>query len=130
MPSITVGVLDATGQIDTNADPGGFLVIGKSLTSFATDLADQPISPLRGYIGVGNGLLSGPFAGVEWQFTPKTSLMAEYINKVRMNGGIDTSTVFNIGARFGITDEIKADVSWLDLKDLGVGIVYTKAVEL
>lgn len=129
MPSIAIGAVDATGQIDTKGNPGIYVVLGKSLTKVATDLTGEPTRPVRGYIGGGSGIYSGVFVAADWNFTPKATLIAEFLSKLRVKGAIDKSSVFNLGLRFDVTDSLKADIALINTSDVGFGISYSKIVQ-
>lgn len=115
-PSITVGALDITGELDPGDDPGMFIVLGKNLTPVASDVAGEPSAPLRGTLGFGTGVLDGFFAALDWTLTPKVSAMAEFLAE---------DSVFNAGVRLAITENLRIDAALIDMDDLGFGISYT-----
>jgi hypothetical protein len=127
MPSIVIGVLDATGELESDGDPSFYAVIGKNLTPIATDLADMPVQPMRGFIGVGTGIYNGVFAGINWAFNSRASLLVEYSTSIDIVDTIDDDSVFDAGLRFQIADGLYGDVSLLNGKDMGFGISLTKA---
>lgn len=115
-PSITIGAVDVTGELDPGEDPGFFIVLGKNLTSVASNVAGEPSAPLRGTIGFGTGILDGFFAGLDWTLTPKISAMAEFLAE---------DSVFNAGVRLAVTENLRIDAALIDMDDLGFGISYT-----
>ncbi|HEY3299080.1 MAG TPA: hypothetical protein VGK34_10550 [Armatimonadota bacterium] len=125
-PSLVIGATDVTGDMDINEDPGLFVVLGKNLTPAATNLAGQPMKPIRGYIGYSGGLNHGLFAGASCELTQKTSLVVEYMSKLRLRDTYDQSSLVNAGLRLDITDTLRANVSLIDLKEFGFGMAYNK----
>lgn len=128
-PSITVGVVDATGQIDPDDNVGAYLVLGKNLTPAFSNITGAPVQPLRGYLGVGSGLYRGPWVAFDWAFSPKASLVLEYISKIQMRDALQTSSDFNAALRFTLTSELRADVAVIDSKDFGYGISYVHSLK-
>jgi len=125
-PSLVVGVVDATGDLDPDDDPGFYIVLGKTLTSMASGIAGEPVGPMRGFLGVGSGIYNGLFLGVDWAISARTSIMAEFINELAIKRTIGEDSAFNVGLRFAITEGIRGDVALIDGDDLGFGISYTK----
>ena len=125
-PSLTIGVVDAGGDLDVDGDPGFYVVLGKNLTPAATGLSGEPVPPLRGYLGIGTGIYGGLFAAVEYSFSPRATLMAEFIDGLSIKHAISEDSVFNAGIRFAITSGLRADVALINGEDLGFGISYTK----
>lgn len=117
-PSFLIGVLDAGGNLDADDDPGFYLVLGKNLTSVAASVSGEPMRPIRGYLGIGTGFFDGLFAGAEWSFSDKATLMAEFVDA--------GDSTFNAGVRFAISGGVRADLAFIDAEDLGFGISYTK----
>lgn len=125
-PSLVIGVVDAGGEIDPEDDAGFYVVVGKNLTSFATNIAGEPSQPIKGYVGVGSGIYSGLFAGVDIQFSSKAKIIAEYIKELKLKGAMSEDSIFNAGIRFAITDTLTGDLSLINSEDLGFGISYTR----
>jgi len=126
MPSVVVGATDLIGELDPDDDPGFFIVLGKNLTPVATDIAGEPSAPLRGILGFGGGIYNGFFAALDWTLTPKVSAMVEYIDDANITGLFAEESTLNLGARFAITDELRADVALIDGDDLAFGISFTQ----
>ena len=116
-PSLLVGVLDAGGNLDED-DPGLYVLIGKNLTPALSGVSGSPVSPIRGYVGLGTGALDGLFGGIEWSFNSKATLLAEFLTR--------NDSEFNFGARFAISGGVRGDIALIDGDDLGFGISYTK----
>lgn len=129
LPSVVIGVVDAAGDLDPDGDPGFYIVLGKNLTSFATNVTGEPAMPLKGYVGFGMGIYDGVFAGVNWAFSPRASVVAEFINELNMVGGVQDKTVFNAGVRFAISENIRGDVALINAEDFAVGVSYTAFVQ-
>lgn len=120
-PSVTIGVLDATGAISRDGNPGFYVVVGKSLTSVAEEVAGTS-KPLRGYIGAGTGVLKGFFVGLDWKLAPKLSAMVEYIGS---DEGLTDESHFNAGIRYALTNELRVDLGTYAFKSFTAGISYT-----
>lgn len=120
-PSITIGVVDAAGDLNSEDDPGLYIVFGKSLTAAAEEIAGGESKPLRGYIGFGTGVLDGVFLGLNWTLTPKLQAMVEYVNS---DEGLDDDAHFNGGIRLALTNELRVDASLIDFDDFSFGISY------
>lgn len=125
-PSLTVGLMDATGNLDVNGDPGFFAVVGKNLTRVGSDLTGEPIGVLRGYVGIGGGMYNGVFVAADYSLSPKVQVVGEFINELQMKSGINEKSVFNAAIKVKVTDTISADLALLNGDDLGFGITYTK----
>lgn len=106
VPSLAIGLVDATDQIDSSA----YLVLGKSLSLDSTSIIAPKI-----YVGVGNGYLDGIFAGATAALGSRTQIMAEY-----------DADNFNYGARFALNNELRLDVSMIDTDNLSVGFSFNK----
>jgi len=115
-PSVVVGVFDASSELDDDAS--FYVLIGKNLTSVASNIADQPSRPLHGVLGVGGGFFDGLFGALDWTLTDKISLIAELT--------ANNAFSFNVGARVALTNELRGDIALIDGDDLGFGISYTK----
>lgn len=120
-PSITVGVVDALGKLNADEDPGLYIVVGKNLTSAAEEVAGGESKPLRGYLGFGTGTLEGLFLGLDWTLTPRVSAVIEYVNS---DQGLNDDAHFNGGIRVALSNEIRLDLSMVDLSDFSAGISY------
>lgn len=120
-PSITIGVVDAVGDLASDDDPGLFIVFGKNLTAAAEEVAGAESKPLRGYLGFGTGVLDGIFLGLNWTLAPKLQAMIEYVNS---DQGIGGDGHFNGGIRLALTNEIRVDASLIDFSDFSAGISY------
>ena len=125
-PSVLIGVVDATGDLDRDDDPGFYIVLGKNLTSIATGLSGEPVQPIRGFIGVGTGIYNGVFLGLDWTFSAKSRIIVEYINELNIKGAFGEESVFNAGLRFALTDALRGDLALINGEDFGFGISYTK----
>ncbi len=126
-PAITIGVTDATGGIDTNEDPGFYVVAGKNITKAGANVLGEPIGNLRGYLGVGTGLYKGLFIAADYSLNSKVDVVAEFISGMRMRNGLDEDAVFNAGIKMDISDDISLNLNAIDLNDFSFGISYTKA---
>ncbi|MDO8682892.1 MAG: hypothetical protein Q7N50_05355 [Armatimonadota bacterium] len=120
-PAITVGAIDLSSELFSDA--GIYILFSKSLTQFAEEVADRPSRPLRGHLGLGDGPLSGVFAGLDWTLTPKLSAMLEFISDSELEGG-GGGSLFNGGLRYALTDEIRLDASLIDFDDFSFGASY------
>lgn len=126
MPSLTVGLVDATGAISVNGNPGFFAVAGKNLTRVGADVTGRPIGNLRGYLGVGTGIYNGLFVAADYSVSSRVNVVAELIGGMRMQDGINENAVFNAAVKVKITDNIGVDLALLNGSDMGFGITYTK----
>ena len=120
-PSITIGVVDALGDLAINDDPGLYIEVGRNLTAAAEEVAGGDSKPLRGFLGVGTGVLQGVFLGLDWTLTPKLSAMVEYLSG---DDGLVGDSHFNAGIRFALTNEIRVDAAMVDFDDFSAGISY------
>lgn len=127
MPSMVIGVVDATGDADPDGDPGFYFLLGKNLTPVASGFAGTPVEPIRGFLGVGTGVYNGFFAGASWTISSNTTIMAEYINKFSLRNTFNEKSLFNAGVRFAFTDDLRADVALVNGDDLAFGISYKKS---
>ncbi|NIO29281.1 MAG: hypothetical protein GTO29_12100, partial [Candidatus Latescibacteria bacterium] len=80
-PSVVVGVMDVTGELDPDDDPGFYVVVGKNLTPTLTNVAGRPVRPLKGYVGIGTGVLDGFFAAIDWTISDRARIIGEFINE-------------------------------------------------
>ena len=129
MPSVVIGAVDATGTESTNRNGGCYIVLGKNLTSTASGVAGSPIGPLNATVGYGGGIYGNAyFAGLNWQMTDGIALIGEYVNKLRLQDAMVKDNVFNAGMRLSITKDLKADLNLIDMKNLGFGVSYSKAL--
>jgi hypothetical protein len=119
VPSVTVGVIDAFANLSDDAT--AYIEVGKNLTSTAEEVAGRASKPLRGYLGVGTGILDGLFLGLDWTLAPKFSAMFEYIGSDK---GLEGDSHFNGGIRYAVTDKFRVDASLIDFKDLSLGVSY------
>jgi hypothetical protein len=104
-PGLAIGVIDATGEIDTTA----YVVATQSLANVY-----KPNRPQL-HVGIGSGMLDGFFAGISTSYS-KLTLMGEY----------DTHNV-NLGARYAVNNEIRLHAGWIDgLDSLAVGASFNK----
>lgn len=122
-PSITVGVFDIAGSVNSiSNDPSFYVMFSKNITPLASDIADRPSKPLRLGIGLGTGLYSGIIANLDWTLQPRLSLLAEY------NSGSDGIGRLrhrpSAGIRWAASDSIRLDVAAVGFRDLGFGINY------
>lgn len=111
-------MLDFSGELDPNDDPGIYVLFGKNLTPMASDIAGEPSKPLKGIVGFGTGLFDGLFASLDWTLNPRLSLMAEFVDF--------GESEFNVGVRFALTDQLRGDLALIDGENLGFGISFTK----
>lgn len=125
-PSLTVGVVDAGGNLDPNGDAGFYFVLGKNLTPAATGISGEPAPPIRGYLGIGGGIYDGLFAAAEWTFSPKATLIVEFLDGISVKHIESEDSVFNAGVRFAIAGGVRGDLALINGSDLGFGISYTK----
>ena len=125
-PSLTLGAVDAGGDLDPNGDPGFYAVLGKNLTPAATSISGAPVLPLRGYLGIGTGIYDGLFAAAEWSFSPRATLMVEYLDGISIKHIEHEDSLLNVGIRFAISGGVRGDIALINAKDLGFGISYTK----
>jgi hypothetical protein len=116
-PAVTVGVIDLAST--AFADPGLFIMVSKSLTTAAEEVTDRPSKPLRGHLGIGSGVLSSVFLGLDWTVTPQLSVMLEYISDSDFGGSL-----FNGGVRYAVSDNLRLDLSLIDFDDFTYGISY------
>ncbi len=120
-PSITVGVMDIFGDL-TDDNPALYVVIGKNLTTKAESVVGRASKPLRGYLGYGSGMLEGLFVGLEWSMTPQPSAKVEWISSDK---GYRGDSHFNAGASYEFSKGLRADVGFIDLRDVTVGVSYS-----
>jgi len=118
-PSITFGVIDATGELDADDDPGLYVLFAKNLTAAAEEVAGGVSKPLRGYAGFGTGTIEGFFLGLDWTLTPRLSGMIEYLSE-----GLTGDSHFNGGVRIAISNELRIDLGMIDFDDFTAGISY------
>jgi hypothetical protein len=118
-PSITLGVVDATGELNADDDPGLYILFGKNLTAAAEDVSGGISKPLRGYLGLGTGTLKGVFFGLDWTLTPRLSGIVEYVSE-----GLEGDAHFNGGVRVAVTNELRVDLGLIDFDDFTAGVSY------
>lgn len=121
-PSITVGVVDAAGQVSANGNPGIYVLLGKNLTAAAEEVYGHESKPLRGYFGFGTGALQGLFVGMDWSLGPKLSAQAEFLTS---DQSFDDGSHFNVGLRYAITPEVKMDLSMIAFENFSADISYS-----
>ena len=121
-PSITIGVVDAAGELSPNDDPGIYIEFGKNLTAAAEEVAGGESKPLHGYLGFGTGVMKGVFIGLNWTLAPKLSATVEYLSK-----GLKDDPHFNVGIRLALTNELRLDAGLFDMDDFTGGISYNLA---
>lgn len=120
-PSFTIGVTDMLGEVGRSDSPGLYFMVGKNLTSAASEVVGGESKPLRGYLGIGTGVLEGVFVGLDWRLAPKVAGMVEYLSS---DQGLTDESHFNAGLRFALTNEIRLDVGTYAFKGLTAGISY------
>ncbi len=120
-PSVTVGVMDMLSDL-TDDNPALYILLGKNLTTEVESIGGRPSKPIRGYIGCGTGMLEGAFIGFDWTLTPKLSAKFEWIGS---DEGFYGDSHFNAGASFELTKGLRADVGFMDLKDVTIGASYS-----
>jgi len=123
-PSIVAGVVDATHQLDYNdiGSPSFFLVVSKTLNPRMEEESTANV-PFKVHLGLGSGLYDGFFGGINVNLMPKVSIVGEYVRRSIVVGqGTD---VFNLGARFSLTNNLHADIGMIDNRRLGFGISFT-----
>jgi len=121
-PSILAGVVDFTGELDEDNDPGLYLLVSKNLTRLASEMSGAPSRPLRGHLGFGTGIFDGLFASLDWTLNDRFSLMVEYLSGHEMCDG----SAFNVGVRFALSNELRGDLALIDGDNLGFGISFTR----
>jgi hypothetical protein len=109
-PGIAIGVVDIADEFDV--DPSIYLVVSKAL---GTASAGSKGLQIRGHLGIGDGIYDTIFGGVDIVLSPQALLLVEY-----------DSDDFNFGVRFGVSQEVRIDVSLLD-GDFGAGISFNAA---
>ena len=125
-PSLTIGVVDAGGDLDPEGEPGFYVVLGKNLTPGATGISGEPAPPIRGYLGLGTGIYNGLFAAAEWTFSSRGTLLVEFIDGLNIKNVLSDESVFNADLRFAIAGGVRGDVALINGEDVGFGISYTK----
>lgn len=116
-PAILVGVFDVAGSASIiNDDPGFYLLVSKNVTPVATQIVGEPSKPLTLNLGFGSGLFDGVFAGIDWVLDERLVVMAEYVDE-----GFDDHSLFNLGARYAVTDAIQVDAAVLDADSFAAG---------
>jgi hypothetical protein len=120
-PSITVGVIDAASKLSISDDPSLYVLLGKNLTATAEKVAGDS-KPLRGYVGLGTGVLKGFFTGLDWRLTSKFSAMLEFVGS---DEGVSNDSHLNGGIRYSVTKDLKVDVGLYNMKDLSAGVSYS-----
>lgn len=118
-PSITFGVVDATGELNADDDPGLYVLFGKNLTAAAEEVSGGISKPLRGYAGLGTGTLKGFFVGLDWTLTPRLTGIVEYVSE-----GLESDAHFNGGIRIAVSNEVRLDLGLVDFNDFTAGISY------
>lgn len=118
-PSVTAGAIDLFSNVSSDATL--YVEVGKNLTAAAEEVAGGASKPLRGYIGVGTGLLNGVFAGLDWTLAPKLSAMLEYIGSDK---GLTGNSHFNGGLRLAVTNNLRVDLGAIDFQDFTAGASY------
>lgn len=125
-PSVLVGVTDATGaRIDSHGSV--YILLGKNITSFASNVANEQSRPLRAILGAGSGFYDGVFAGLDWTLDSKLSAMLEYTRKKITS---DESDSINLGIRYAATPGLRLDAATLNFEDFAAGISYTTPIYL
>ncbi len=118
-PAVAVGVIDLLGNA-LDDDPTLYILVSKNLTRTATEVAGES-KPLVGTLGFGSGFYDGLFAGLDWTYNPKLSVMAEYLSG---GSALDEDNMVNFGLRYAATKDLRLDVSWVDFDSIGFGASY------
>ena len=126
-PSAVIGVVDAAGQINGGGNPSFYVLVGKNLTPAASSLTGEPVSPLKGYLGLGTGIYKGLFLGLDYSLNSRITIMAEYLSEADIKNIVSKNSLVNVGLRFALTDDFRGDISLIDGENFGFGISYTKA---
>ena len=122
-PSIAVGAFDVGGSANfINDDPSFYVLISKNIARTATEIAGKPSKPLGLTVGFGSGLFDGVFAALDWTLQERLSIMAEFVDE-----GFRGDSLFNLGARFAITDIIRVDAAAIDFEDFAAGASFRTA---
>lgn len=127
-PSVVIGANDITGQMSTNGNPGFYVVVGKNVTSVASNIAGEPVKPIKAYVGLGTGIYSGAFAAMNWKLTPRVTVIGEYLSQMKVNNFIDKSSVLNATVRFEMAEGLLGDVGVINGNDLALRLSYTKSI--
>jgi hypothetical protein len=123
-PAVTVGVADLFNELDDGV--GAYALLTKTLTGFGVPEGGEPeVGPFRVHLGLGTGFYSSIFAGADWAPIPKLTVLAEYAPKGPLTG---RDAVVNLGARYALTDNVRADVALLDFDNVGFGLSYTRGL--
>ncbi|MDO8589544.1 MAG: hypothetical protein Q7T82_21175 [Armatimonadota bacterium] len=117
-PAVTIGVIDAGQQLTD--DSGFYILLSKSLTPVVESATEKTVGPVRGHLGFGSGVVQTIFAALDWTVTPKLSLMLEVIS----DSELPQDSMFNIGGRYAISDDLRLDLGLIDFDDLTYGISY------
>jgi len=120
-PAVLVGVFDLAGTANwINDNPGFFIVLSKNITSFASEVTNQPSKPLRLSIGAGSGIFNNLFAGFDWTIERNLSLMAE------INGGriADQTNIVSAGLRWAAIPDLRVDAAYVGFKQFAFGANY------
>ncbi len=126
-PSVVIGAVDMTGAADPDGDGGFYALIGKSLTSVASEVTGRPSKPLHGYVGFGGGIYDGIFAGLSWQLTSNLRVTGEFIEKFDLKDVLSGKNMINVGAGFTFNDSLSGTLQLIDGDNFGFGLTYGKS---
>lgn len=127
MPSLVIGAIDITGELDPNDDPGFYAVLGKKITPFASNLMGRPISPIHAMAGIGGGIYNGFFGALDWELNEQISLFGEYVNSISLMNMFDKKSMINFGARLSFSESLTASGAIIDGNDLALGLSFVKS---
>ena len=127
IPSLVIGAIDVTGELDPNDDPGFYAVLGKNITPFASNLMGKPISPIHAMVGIGGGIYNGFFGGLDWELNEQISLSAEYVNSLSLMNMFDKKSMMNFGVRLAFSESLTASGAIIDGNDFAFGLSFVRA---
>ncbi len=125
VPAVLIGGFDIAGSANfLNANPGFYIVLSKNITTFASEATNTQLHALRATVGAGSGIFNGFFAGLDYIYDPRLSIIAEF------NGGnIGGETNFiNAGVRWSASPDLRLDVAYAGFKQLAFGASYRVAI--
>lgn len=120
-PAFAVGVFDIAGVAgEVNENASLYMLLSKNVTPIISELGGIPSQPVYLNLGLGSGVVNGIFGSVDWTWSQRCAVMAEYTN-----GKFgDNHTMINAGVRYAIADKWRLDAATLKFKHLAVGANY------
>ena len=120
-PAFAVGVFDlAAVASEVNGNASIYMLLSKNVTPIISKLGCVPSQPVYLNLGLGSGVVNGIFGSVDWTWTQRLAVMAEYTNgKFGENHAL-----INAGIRYAIADKWRLDAATLKFKHLAVGANY------